>query len=111
MTDLKIVQCYFKPLLCRENSSGGGSGKVEGEGWHPWKRRNRPYSAEKLLIPLPVPHPAHIAVAIHNRDTDDIIPLDSELCQEILRYFRFLHGNEFLFILKQILHKMLCFTI
>ncbi|XP_046659884.1 uncharacterized protein LOC124353884 isoform X2 [Homalodisca vitripennis] len=55
------------------------------ECWQPWKRHNRPYNAEKLLIPLPVPHPAHIAVAIHNRDTDDVIPLDSEICCEILR--------------------------
>lgn len=45
----------------------------------------RPYSAEKLLIPLPVPHPAHIAVTIYNRDTDDPLPLDSDLCQSILR--------------------------
>ncbi|KAK3915173.1 Glycerol-3-phosphate acyltransferase 1, mitochondrial [Frankliniella fusca] len=53
--------------------------------WRPWKRQCIPYSAEKLLIPLPIPHPAHIAVTIHNRDTEDPIPLDSELCQEILR--------------------------
>lgn len=45
----------------------------------------RPYSAEKLMIPLPIPHPAHIAITIHNRDTEDPIPLDSEICQEILR--------------------------
>ena len=45
----------------------------------------RPYSAEKLLIPLPIPHPAHIAVTIHNRDSEDPIPLDSEICQNILR--------------------------
>ncbi len=53
--------------------------------WQPWKRQMRPYSAEKLLIPLPIPHPAHIAVTIHNRDTEDPIPLDSEICQNILR--------------------------
>ncbi|XP_076160275.1 uncharacterized protein LOC143143176 isoform X2 [Ptiloglossa arizonensis] len=51
----------------------------------PWKRQIRPYSAEKLLIPLPIPHPAHIAVTIHNRDSENPIPLDSELCQNILR--------------------------
>lgn len=44
-----------------------------------------PYSPEKLLIPLPVPHPAHIAVTIYNRDADDPIPLESETCQSILR--------------------------
>ncbi|XP_011298454.1 uncharacterized protein [Fopius arisanus] len=53
--------------------------------WQPWKREMRPYSAEKLLIPLPIPHPAHIAITIHNRDSEDPIPLDSEICQNILR--------------------------
>lgn len=53
--------------------------------WCPWKRHSIPYSAEKLLIPLPIPHPAHIAVTIHNRDSEDPISLDSDLCQEILR--------------------------
>ncbi|XP_071579554.1 uncharacterized protein [Temnothorax nylanderi] len=53
--------------------------------WQPWKRQIHPYSAEKLVIPLPIPHPAHIAVTIHNRDSEDPIPLDSELCQNILR--------------------------
>lgn len=53
--------------------------------WQPWKRQIRPYSAEKLVIPLPIPHPAHIAVTIHNRDSEDPIPLDLELCQNILR--------------------------
>lgn len=45
----------------------------------------RSYNAEKLLIPLPVPHPAHIAVTIHNRDSEDPIPLDLDICQNILR--------------------------
>lgn len=53
--------------------------------WRPWKRQCVPYSAEKLLIPLPIPHPAHIAVTIYNRDADDPISLDTDLCQEILR--------------------------
>lgn len=53
--------------------------------WRPWKRQCIPYSAEKLLIPLPIPHPAHIAVTIYNRDADDPISLDTDLCQEILR--------------------------
>ncbi|XP_043281763.1 uncharacterized protein [Venturia canescens] len=66
----------------RRTISGNGTG--EGR-WQPWKRQMRPYSAEKLLIPLPIPHPAHIAVTIHNRDSEDPIPLDSEICQNILR--------------------------
>jgi hypothetical protein len=63
--------------------------------WQPWKRHSHPYSAEKLLIPLPVPHPAHIAVTIHNRDSEDPIPLDSELCQNILKAVEDSHGNHF----------------
>ncbi|XP_048507153.1 uncharacterized protein LOC105689462 isoform X2 [Athalia rosae] len=62
--------------------ASNGTGEAR---WRPWKRHLHPYSAEKLLIPLPVPHPAHIAITIHNRDTEDPIPLDSELCQNILR--------------------------
>lgn len=53
--------------------------------WQPWKRKCRSFGAEKLSIPLPVPHPVHIAITIHNRDTEDPVPLDSELCQNILR--------------------------
>jgi len=63
--------------MMNENSAEGR--------WQPWKRQIHPYSAEKLVIPLPIPHPAHIAVTIHNRDSEDPIPLDSELCQNILR--------------------------
>ena len=62
--------------------------------WQPWKRRCRPYNAEKLLIPLPVPHPAHIAVTIHNRDSEDPIPLDSELCQNILKAVEDSHAHQ-----------------
>lgn len=51
----------------------------------PWKKHSQPYAADKLLIPLPVPHPAHIAVTIYNRDADEPIPLESDICQSILR--------------------------
>ncbi|XP_076755097.1 uncharacterized protein LOC143425638 isoform X1 [Xylocopa sonorina] len=66
----------------RRTTSTNGTTEVR---WQPWKRQIRPYSAEKLLIPLPIPHPAHIAVTIHNRDSENPIPLDSELCQNILK--------------------------
>ncbi|CAG5051737.1 unnamed protein product [Parnassius apollo] len=33
----------------------------------------------------PVPHPAAVALVLHNRDSDNPVPLDSELCAEILR--------------------------
>lgn len=45
------------------------------------------------MIPLPVPHPAHIAITIHNRDSDDPIPLESEICQSILRGIEESHGS------------------
>lgn len=58
----------------------------------PWKKHSQPYSADKLLIPLPVPHPAHIAVTIYNRDADEPIPLESDICQSILRGIEESHG-------------------
>ncbi|KAI5727881.1 hypothetical protein M8J77_008103 [Diaphorina citri] len=66
---------------------GGGANSERGVGhsWRPWKRSSVPYNGEKLLIPLPLPHPARIAVTIHNRDRDEVIDLDSELTQQILR--------------------------
>ncbi|XP_068631803.1 uncharacterized protein [Battus philenor] len=33
----------------------------------------------------PVPHPAVVALVLHNRESDNPVPLDSELCAEILR--------------------------
>lgn len=62
--------------------------------WRPWKRKHGERNpAEKLLIPLPIPHPVHIAIAIHNRDSEQPIPLDSELCWEILRAIEDCHGD------------------
>jgi len=55
----------------------------------PWKRPQQPYMADKLCIPLPVPHPAHIALIIYNRDSESPIPLESENCIEILRFVMF----------------------
>lgn len=53
--------------------------------WRPWKRPEHSYSAEKLFIPLPIPHPAQVALTIHNRDSDNPIVIDSEVCKHILR--------------------------
>ncbi|XP_055923588.1 uncharacterized protein LOC129954019 isoform X2 [Eupeodes corollae] len=62
--------------------------------WRPWKRKTQDKTAsDKLLIPLPIPHPVHIAIAIHNRDTEQPIPLDSELCWEILKAIEDCHGD------------------
>lgn len=50
-------------------------------------------AAEKLLIPLPIPHPVHIAIAIHNRDSEQPIPLDSEICWDILKAVEECNGD------------------
>lgn len=81
----------------------------------PWKKYINPYSPEKLLIPLPVPHPAHIAVTIYNRDTDDPIPLESEICQSILRGIEESHvppydNSELIFLYHLIVISMLVCT-
>lgn len=52
----------------------------------PWKRTQQHYMADKLCIPLPIPHPAHIALIIYNRDSESPISLESENCIGILRY-------------------------
>lgn len=78
----------------RRTSVLAGNGSIA-RMWQPWKRHCNPYSAEKLLIPLPIPHPAHIAVTIHNRDSEDPIPLDLELCQNILKAVEDSHGHHF----------------
>lgn len=46
-----------------------------------------------MLIPLPIPHPVHIAIAIHNRDTEQPISLDSDLCWDILRAIEDCQGD------------------
>lgn len=62
--------------------------------WRPWKRKPSDRASNgKLLIPLPIPHPVHIAIAIHNRDTEQPIPLDSELCWDILRAIEECQGD------------------
>lgn len=62
--------------------------------WRPWKRKPSDRGSNgKLLIPLPIPHPVHIAIAIHNRDTEQPIQLDSELCWDILRSIEDCQGD------------------
>ncbi|KAH1016914.1 hypothetical protein HUJ04_008066 [Dendroctonus ponderosae] len=61
--------------------------------WMPWKRYYRPYLPDKLVIPLPVPHPAQIAVTIYNRDSDDPIILETEVCQSLLRCIEEHHAS------------------
>lgn len=34
---------------------------------------------------LPIPHPVYTAIGIYNRDCDDPIPLDDNICLNILK--------------------------
>lgn len=62
--------------------------------WKPWKRKKLSLTrSEKMLIPLPIPHPVHIAISIYNRDSDQPIPLDSDLCWDILRSIEECYGD------------------
>lgn len=62
--------------------------------WKPWKRKKLSVTrCEKMLIPLPIPHPVHIAISIYNRDSDQPIPLDSDLCWDILRSIEECYGD------------------
>jgi hypothetical protein len=61
--------------------------------WKLWKRMKPEIKCEKLLIPLPIPHPAHIAISIYNRDSDTPIPIDSDLCWDILRSIEECYGD------------------
>lgn len=55
--------------------------------WKRWKRKpeRKNIALDKMQIPLPIPHPVCIAIEIYNRDSDDPIRLDSDICWEILK--------------------------
>lgn len=60
--------------------------KSAGTNFHfPWKEIAQVTYNDKLHIPLLVPHPTNIALTIYNRDSDDPIPLESDICQSILK--------------------------
>jgi hypothetical protein len=61
--------------------------------WKPWKRIKCENKFEKLLIPLPIPHPVHISVSIFNRDSDQPISVDTEMCWDILRSIEECYGD------------------
>lgn len=50
-----------------------------------WKKNVKKSYNEKLFIPLPLPHPVQISIIIYNRETEDPIPMETDLCQEILK--------------------------
>lgn len=66
--------------------SGTNSMQSQQSKSRPWKRPQQPYMADKLCIPLTIPHPAHIVLIIHNRDSESPIPIESENCIGILRF-------------------------
>ncbi|CAG0891043.1 unnamed protein product [Darwinula stevensoni] len=39
---------------------------------------------QKLMIPLPIPHPVLICALIYNRDNEESVPLESRICQHIM---------------------------
>ena len=52
----------------------------------PWKPQVKAASFDKLQIPLPIPHPASIAISIYNREHDqNPIDYDDYYCQRIIR--------------------------
>lgn len=56
-----------------------------GRSW-PWKPQVKAASFDKLQIPLPIPHPASIAISIYNREHDqNPINYDDYYCQRIIR--------------------------
>lgn len=60
----------------------------------PWKRKQyENIFTEKLLIPLPIPHPVHIAISIYNRDSDAPIPLECDVCGDILKSIEDCQGD------------------
>ncbi|XP_039440636.1 uncharacterized protein LOC120421483 isoform X2 [Culex pipiens pallens] len=62
--------------------------------WKPWKRKQtKKHASDKLLIPLPIPHPVHIAISIYNRDSDHPIPIESDICWDILRSIEECQGD------------------
>lgn len=77
----------------RRTKTSTGSDEVKDQ-WKPWKRKKLSENqCEKMLIPLPIPHPVHIAISIYNRDSDQPIPLDSDLCWDILRSIEECYGD------------------
>ncbi|XP_058455787.1 uncharacterized protein LOC131433056 isoform X1 [Malaya genurostris] len=62
--------------------------------WKPWKRKQlKKHATDKLLIPLPIPHPVHIAISIYNRDSEHPIPIESDICWDILRSIEECQGD------------------
>lgn len=107
-TQIVLVSIHTNlPICCRDTKTGLTTPRVHAkrmtdesaaaekkDNWRPWKRKDVDnMSGSKLLIPLPIPHPANIAIAIHNRDSEQPIPMDSELCWDILRAIEDCQGD------------------
>lgn len=80
-------------MRMRRTTTSNASDDVKDQ-WKPWKRKKlNGNQCEKMLIPLPIPHPVHIAISIYNRDSDQPIPLDSDLCWDICRSIEECYGD------------------
>ncbi|KAL5018538.1 hypothetical protein ScPMuIL_004260 [Solemya velum] len=56
------------------------------DGLSPWKQPWQQSMFDKLELPLPIPHPAIIAVSVYNRENDsNPINLEDVFCQRIIR--------------------------
>ncbi|XP_042900994.1 uncharacterized protein [Parasteatoda tepidariorum] len=52
---------------------------------YPWKKKPQSTFIQKLIIPLPLPHPVQISVIIFNRENEDPIPIETDMCSDILK--------------------------
>lgn len=91
------IRCRRGPGLLTSSMGGKTTTSLTQKtlSWKPWKRKPAPPNpaAEKMLIPLPILHPVHIAISIHNRDSEQPIPLDSEISWEILKAVEDCNGD------------------
>lgn len=96
LTSLRSRRTRHQQQQQQPNNKSSNSNSTKEENietiWAPWKCHTPPYSPDKLIIPLPVPHPSHIAVIVYNRDSENPIPIDSESCLELLKRVEETHG-------------------
>lgn len=95
LTTPRIHARRNQPLSQSGGASNNTSLAKKTLSWKRWKRKPiaKNTVADKMLIPLPIPHPVYIAIGIYNRDSDQPIPLDSEICWDILKAVEECNGD------------------
>jgi len=53
----------------------------------------------EMAIPLPIPHPAHISVIIHNRETETPFQWETPIAQAIIKALQVRHDDVYVCIL------------